>query len=264
MRIKKYLFILPLFILFFYYGCESNDAVTTSVYIPQPVNKKILVEFFTNSFCLPCVNAHHYWDQVNAVGGLTLNDTSVIVISIHARSPNQSDSLYRANKDQNDARYNYYSVQSTPNNQLDGSYMGEFSSPNFSALLNTEFLTPQYLDISLSNYFDGNDSGTVTASITALSTLPANDLVVMVAITENNVSYITAVNGVTHPSDVLRFWPTGSGGQSISLPQSQTVDFSQNYRIASNWKKQDCYLTVYVQSISTKAIFGVERIKVVN
>ena len=48
MRIKKYLFILPLFVLFFYYGCESNDAVTTSVYIPQPVNKKILVEFYKN------------------------------------------------------------------------------------------------------------------------------------------------------------------------------------------------------------------------
>lgn len=264
MKIKSLLLILPFFLLLFYMGCESNDAVTSSVYIPQPVNKKVLVEFFTNSYCLPCVNAHNYWDQVKAVGGLTLNDTSVIVVSIHARSPNQADSIYRGNRVQNDDRYNYYGVQTTPNNQLDGVYMGEFSSTNFSALLNTEFLTPKYLDITLSNFFDGTDSGTVTANFKALSTLPTGDNVVHVAITENNVAYVTAVNGVTHPSDVERFWPTGSGGQSINLPVNQAITFAQNYRLASNWKKQDCYLTVYVQSTSTRQVYGVERIKISN
>src|SRR5260221_9492897 len=175
MKIKNLILILPVILLSFYYGCESNDAVSTSVYIPQPVNKKILVEFFTNSYCLPCINAHHYWDQVNASGGLTLNDSSVIVISIHARSPNSNDSIYKSNRVQNDARYDYYGISTTPNNQLDGSYMGQFSSTNFSALLNSEFMTPAYLDISLTNYFDGTDSGTVTADIEALSTLATTD-----------------------------------------------------------------------------------------
>lgn len=266
MKYNKFLFLLPLLLFAFYSGCESNDAVTNSVYIPQPVNKKILVEFFTNAYCTPCVASHNYWDQVNAVGGVTLNDTSIIIVSYHAKSPNPADSLYRANTTQSDARFDYYGVQltGTPNNQLDGVYMQQFSASNYSALLNQEFKTQKYLNLTLSNDFNGSDSGTVTASITPVSTLPTNDNVIHIIVTENNVSYITAPNHVTHPDDVMRFMPTGTEGQSITLNQNQTTAYSIGYGIASNWKKEDCYITVFIQSSGTKQVYGVERIKISN
>jgi hypothetical protein len=264
MKLLKYLMTLPLLLLLVYSGCESNDAVSTSVYIPQPVNKKVLVEFFTNSYCQPCVASHNYWDQVNAVGGLTLNDTSVIVLSYHAKSPNPADSLYRANIQQSDARYNYYGVftTGTPNNQIDGTYMGQFAASNFTALVNAEFRNTRYLDVSLSNSFDGIDSGTVTANIKALTALPTTDNVIHIVISENNISYITAPNGVTNPDDVMRNMVTGSLGESISLTPNQIVAFSKDYRLLPKWKSEDCYITVFVQSTSTKQIYGVERIKV--
>jgi hypothetical protein len=266
MILKRLILALPLLLLVFYYGCESNDAVTNSVYIPQAVNKKILVEFFTNAYCQPCVNSHNYWNQVNAVGGVSLNDTSIIIVSYHAKSPNPADSLYRANTIQSDARFNYYGVSTTgtPNSNLDGVYMGQFAASNYSALLNSEFKTAKFLNVVLTNNFNGTDSGTVTANITALSTLPTSDNVIHIVITENKVSYVTAPNHVTAPDDVMRYMPTGNDGTSITLNQNQQVTYTQKYGIAGNWKKGDCYINVFVQSISTRAVYGVERIKVSN
>ncbi len=263
---KKIILALPILLLAFYYGCESNDAVTNSVYIPQPVNKKILVEFFTNAYCQPCVTSHNYWNQVNAVGGVSLNDTSIIIVSYHAKSPNPADSLYRANTVQSDARFNYYGVLTTgtPNSNLDGVYMGQFAASNYSALLNSEFRTSAYLDVELTNDFNGTDSGTISADITALSTLPTNDNVIHIVITENKVSYVTAPNHVTAPDDVMRYMPTGNDGTSITLNQNKTVTYIQRYGISSKWKKEDCYINVFVQSTSTRAVYGVERIKVSN
>ncbi len=266
MALKKILLMIPLLMLSFYYGCESNDAVTSSVYIPQPVNKKILVEFFTNSYCQPCVNAHNYLDQVNAVGGVTLNDTSVIVLSYHAKSPNPADSLYQANTQQSDARFGYYGVQltGTPNCQADGVYMGQFSSTNYTALLNAEFESTRYLNVALTNNFNGTDSGTITADITDLVALPAGQNVIHVVITENDVPYVTAPNHVTHPDDVMRYMVTGSDGQNISLSQNQTTSVSIRYGIRSAWKKQDCFINVFVQGVDSRQVYGVERIKVSN
>lgn len=266
MKLKHTIFLLPLLLFALYSGCESNDAVTSSVYIPQPVNKKVLIEFFTNSYCQPCVVQHNYWDQVNSEGGLTLNDTSVIILSYHAKSPNPADSLYRANTQQSDARFNYYGVLNTgtPNSQLDGVFMGSFASSNFSALINAEFLSQRYLDVTLANDFDGIDSGTITANIKGLSTLPTSDNVVNIVITENDISYITAPNGVTHPDDVMRYMITGGNGEAISIGQNQTTTVVKGYNLQSRWKSEDCYLTVFVQSTSTKYVYGVERIKISN
>ena len=266
MRLKRILLALPLLAMAFYNGCESNDAVTSSVYIPQPVNKKVLVEFFTNAYCQPCVNAHNYLDQVNAVGGVTLNDTSIIIVSYHAKSPNPADSLYQANTTQSDARFTYYGVQQTgtPNCQTDGVYMGQFSSTDYTALINAEFETPKYLNVALTNNFNGTDSGTITANITDLVALPTNDNLIHIVITENHVPYISAPNHVTHPDDVLRYMITGNDGQRISLSQNQTTTVSMRYGIKSNWKLQDCNINVFVESFSTRRVYGVERIKVSN
>ena len=102
------------------HGCESNDTTTNSVYIPQPVNKKVLVEFFTNAGCNPCIAAHEYLDQINVNSGTTINDTSVIILSYHTKYPYILDSLYRANITENQGRRDYYGVNTTPPGRLKG------------------------------------------------------------------------------------------------------------------------------------------------
>lgn len=246
-----------------YYGCESNDTATNSVYILQPVNKKVLVEFFTNSGCQPCIIVHHYLDQITGNSGATINDTSVIIVSFHTKYPSIYDSLYRANIIQNDARASYYGVTATPYARLDGVNMNQFSSTSWSAQLNAEMNTTKYLNISLSNTFNAStDSGTVTANISLVNALPSSNNVIHIIITENNISYITAQNGITRPSDVMRYMITGTGGEAVNVGQNITV--VKNYGLAPNWKEDECYLTAFIQNPASKQVFGVERIKVMQ
>src|SRR5438552_4024019 len=164
------LLFLPFLLL---YSCESNDTSTSSIYIQQPVNRKVLVEFFTNAGCVPCVDVHHYLDGVASQSGVTINDSSVIIASYHWRFPDPHDSLYIQNSQQNDARASYYGIGFTPNTFLDGTYMGQFSSSQYSAQLNTEMNTTKYLNITLANVFDStSDSGAVTVNIQTLVSPP--------------------------------------------------------------------------------------------
>jgi len=244
------------------WGCQSNDAVSTAVYIPKPVNKKVLIEVFTNSFCFPCVNADNYLDQITSVGGVTYNDTSVIPLCYHVNNPSPLDSLYQQNTQQSDERFNqYYGVYVTPTLELDGSSMGQYSASTWTALIDAEFETQKYLTVTLSNTFNGTDSGSVTANITPAGALPTNDNVLHMVIVEDSVPYITAPNGIHYPSHVMRYMITGGGGQSVSLNANQTATITNRYGTSSRWNKDKLYIIVFVQCVSTKQVYGVERIK---
>ncbi len=261
MKYLKFLLILVAAVLI--HGCESNDTTTNSVYIPKPVNKKVLVEFFTNAGCNPCIAAHGFLDEINLNSGVTINDTSVIILSYHTKYPYILDSLYRANISQNQGRCDYYGVNNTPQARLDGVNIGQYSSANWSAQINAEFKTTNYLNISLSNTYDELlDTGVVTANIELVNALPSANNVIHMVIIENNISYVTAPNGITSPDDVMRNMITGLDGEAVTIGQSN--QFSKGYTLNSRWVPGECYIIAYIQNPDTKAIFGVERIKVVQ
>lgn len=261
---KNFIIIILLspFILTLFYGCESNDAPTASVYIPQPVNKKVVIEFFTNSGCVPCVNAHNYFNQIKAAGGVTINDTSVVLVVFHSKYPFIYDSLYLENQTQNDARSAYYAVLFTPQSYLNGVTMGQFSATEWTARINAEFKTTRFLDISLSRNFNSStDSGTITANVKLLTSLSTTDNVIHIVLTESSISY-DGGNGIKIHDYVVRNMVTGSNGEPISLSQGQTTTVNKNFGLKSKWNEDNCYLSVYVQSTSTKKVYGVERVKI--
>jgi hypothetical protein len=58
----------------------------------------------------------------------------------------------------------------------------------------------------------------------------------------------------------MRNMVTGSEGEDIAIGSTNTV--VKAYGLAQNWKDDNCYITVFVQSKSTKQVFGAARIKV--
>jgi hypothetical protein len=264
-KITKFSLIAALAVFVTLTGCESNDNPTLSTYIPQPVNRKVLVEFFTNSGCIPCIDAHHYFDQIKEGVGVTPNDTSVIILSYHTNFPNIGDSLYRANIPQNNDRINYYSVGSTPQGRADGNDMQDFSSTVWTAHIKAEMYTTKYMNVTFeNNYIASSDSGYVTVNIQTVAGLPTTDNNLFIVITEDSVAYITAPNGIHYPSDVMRTMLTGSGGTPIGLVNGQTTQYSIGYNISNRWRAQMCNIIAFVQSTSTKQVYGVEKIKVVS
>jgi hypothetical protein len=55
---------------------------------------------------------------------------------------------------------------------------------------------------------------------------------------------------------------TDSTGAGINLTAGSTTSYSINYGIKNTWKTDDCFIIIFVQSTSTKKVYGVERIKV--
>lgn len=267
MKIKKYLFPAFSFWVMLFFGCEGNDNYITIRY--QPVDsadsKKVLLEFFTNSGCTPCVAAHNYLDGIEALNGVTINDSNVIILSYHTKYPYIYDSLYMANITQNDARSSYYGVNYTPQARLDGVNIGQFSAMDWTAQINTELVANNYMDISLTvNYDSLNRTGFITAIFNVLLNLPTNDNVVHVIITESNISYVTAPNGITNFDDVMRNMITGTNGDPISLSQGGNQSIIKQFTLNSAWNAGECFITVFIQNSTTKAVYGVERIKITN
>lgn len=257
--------VLPiLFSLLFMAGCESNDSVSSSVYVPQDVNRKVLFEFFSNHRCGPCVQPHRsFLEPLEVAAGITINDTAVILVSFQYKWPGPDDSIYRANVLQNDARASYYSVQAAPAGFTDGVNMGNYSFSQWSDQLSITMNTTKFIEITISNNFNSSiDSGIVTAHVQTLVQPPKNDNVIHVIVTEDHVSYVTASNGITMYGAVMRYMETGSNGAQINLVLGQTVNFTVPYGIRNTWKVDDCYIIVFVQNVSTKQVYGVERIKV--
>ena len=263
-KLFKILIIPVLALLSFWTGCESNDNPTSSVYIPQPVNRKTLFEFFSNASCTPCIEPHRsFLEPLEEAVGVTINDTSVILLSFQYKWPGPNDSIYRANVQQNDARASYYSVQAAPAGFTDGVSMGNYSFSQWQEQLGNAMKSTKFVDITISNDFNPNtDSGNVTAHINTLVQPPSTDNVIHIIVTENHVPYVTAPNGIKQYDGVMRYMETGSEGQPISLNFGQTVNFSVPYGIRSTWNLDNCYIIVFVQGKTSKQVFGVERIKV--
>lgn len=264
-NLHKILSVTVILTVIIFSGCESDDTSVNSVYIPQPVARKTLFEFFSNSGCQPCIEPHRsFLEPLEEARGVTINDTSVIIISYQVNFPNPLDSIYFQNPQENDARSSYYNVVAAPQGNDDGSYMGQYSFTEWSSKLNASMNTTAYLDITISNSFNSaNDSGMVTAHIKTLVQPPTNqNNKVHVVLIENNVPYITAPNGIKLYNAVMRDMVDGPDGSNITLSAGQTVDYSISYGVRSNWKVNDCYLVVFVQNLPSKEVYGVERIKV--
>jgi len=263
MRFRKIIILTIISGFFQLSGCLYNDDITNIINNPSTYKKKVLVEFFTNSGCTPCVAAHEYLDGITALSGVTSNDTNVIIISYHTRYPFSYDSLYRANVPHNDARISYYGVTFTPQGRLDGVSLGLFNTNDWTAAINFELGAKNYTAITLSKTYDTlSRTGNVGAEVNTISPIPDADIVVHLVITENSVPYITASNGVKYPNDVMRTLLTGENGESITLLNGQQTLVNKDFTIQNNWNQDNCYITVFFQSILSKVIYGVERIKV--
>lgn len=264
----KNLKIIILFVIFassiaFLNGCESNDSGQNPIFNPPNEGKKVLFEFFTNSGCTPCVEAHAFLDQIKALSGVTTNDTNVIILSFHTYIPYSPDSLYRANVPQNNARMVYYGITSNPRGAINGVASGDYSYEEWKAKISTELSQPVFMNVGIEKTFDpAADTGTISAYLLPSSAISTTDNVVHIVISESNIMYITAPNGIDKFDDVMRYMVTGSDGQPVSLAQGQTTTVTKPFTIENTWNQDECYITVYVQSISTKQVYGVERIKV--
>ncbi|MBS1493450.1 MAG: Omp28-related outer membrane protein [Bacteroidetes bacterium] len=252
----KFKFLLPLALLglsVFLYSCESNDAPVTYSSFTGSTNK-VLVELFTNTSCVPCVAANTYLD------GIT--DTNIVIIRTHTTLyPN--DPFYLYNPTDNGARQTYYNAaNANPQAFLFGTYMGIFNANNWTNQLNAKLNSSRNMGVTINRTYDSTSrTGNLNISINQTSGSSVGDLVYFIAITENDLHY-NAPNGETVFEQVLRDMLTGPNGDALTISSGQTVNLSKSFTLPSEINDRNASVVVYTQSISTKEVFGVQRVKI--
>ncbi len=72
-----------------------------------------------------------------------------------------------------------------------------------------------------------------------------------------------APNGETDFENTLRDLVTPTGGEPFSIATGQTLNFIKNFTLKDGINANETDIIVYVQSVSTKEVFGVVKTKLV-
>jgi hypothetical protein len=259
----KFLIILLSASLFtFLFSCESNDGsfIHGNPYIST--SNKLLVEIFTNTSCIPCVQVNSYFDNINNLTGVTVNDTNVILMRVHT-TLFANDPFYNFNPTVNFARQQYYNAGlSNPRAYMMGNSMGSYSSQNYTTLLNQQMQQNNAIGINLTNTFDSTTrAGGLDISLAQVSGSQLSDLVLHCAVVENNlIMNPPAPNGETDFENTLRDWVTNVNGESFTIVPGQALQFHKNYTLRTGIDFHHAYLIVFVQAVASKTVYGVKKI----
>jgi hypothetical protein len=243
-------------------SCESNDSPLVVSPSNLTATNKVLVELFTNTSCIPCVPTNQFLDNVFDLQGITINDTNVIIIRYHtALYPN--DPFYLYNVSGNDTRISYYnSTSSNPRGFLRGTFMGQYNSGTWTNLINERLATNSSYGIgAINTYNASNRTGTLDITVGQLSGNAESDIVLHVALTEDSLAF-NGQNGETLFENVLRNFITPAGGEAFSISPGLGANFVLNYDVNSIVNTHHANFIIFVQKVSTREVFVVEKYSV--
>jgi hypothetical protein len=207
--------------------------------------RSVLIEHFSNTDCIPCVEADEIIEQVLTESGVV----KTVSLGYHTNFPGPTDPMYLDAKTGNDARMGYYSVISAPAIWVDGVAGFGFDIENKlrSALNGRSQVQPgailEIFDFKVSRV--SGVSGRVR--IQALESL--NNVVLRIALIEKqiNITPPPGINGQTYFFDVYRdFYPTPDG-TAITLAQGEKRFVSFNVSMNQKWVSEEIQVVAFLQ-----------------
>lgn len=266
MKLNKIFLIFVLSIAsFITFSCESNDGIIPQGTSNLTCKSKVLVEFFTNTSCIGCPVAGHYLNRINNLQGVSINDTNVVILTVHT-TMFPGDPFHLFNTVDNLCRQQYYNAGSfNPVAYTNGSIMPvPFDQNGWTSQINQYLNILNSFGINAATTFDTTSrTGTLNLQIGQFSGTQVSDLKLLIAVTESNLHY-NAPNGETDFNNIMRALITPGGGQNINIIPGQSINVTKNYTIDSRLILANCKLVIFVQSFSSKEVFGVESIRLIN
>jgi hypothetical protein len=238
----------------------------------------VLVEQFTNSGATdtsPTEPNKFSNQQVNAFIGLPKTTNEIVKIQYHVGFPGPSiDRLYMDNPQDASARAAFYGVTTTPYTYMDGiRQSGDFYNPpdppGFSwapALFSQLSLESPKLRIDTiftqNQNTDGiEDSLTVVTRFTAISNLPA-DVVLHVVAVERQITAVTGANGETNFTYVMKKMLPNALGTRFTYP----LPANSAYEVKVHWVPRAYHpdslsLVVFAQHLRTREVYQAAFLK---
>ncbi len=224
----------------------------TNLSLYSQVRKVVLLEEATNASCSPCAT---YNPGLQSFIGSHFG--GVISVRYHAWWPGSNDPMYTHNTVDNQARINYYGINSVPNYTMDGLLSGVPGDPNYmryQMISNLKDLSPVKIDIQTN--IDA-DSVRAVIQLIGLQTVSETGLYLRTAIIEREIVYATppGSNGEKDFRDVMRkMMPNAEGISIASINPGDTVIYIVSQPILSPWIWDKLAVVSWLQSNTTKNI----------
>jgi hypothetical protein len=229
---------------------EFDQEDTVSFTLSKIEQRIILLEDFSNTGCLPCVESDSI---VTAV--LDLYGTCQLVgIQYHVFWPDISDPFYIAAKEENDARRNFYQVAEVPFLWIDGVTSPE--ATNAGAILNAieaRLSVESPVELRVRNEINGT-TGLAEAEIVVKSDVPQGHYHLLFVLLEGDIAF-NAPNSMDHFDNVLRMILPDLDGVMLDLSLGDTLEFnSTEYTIDPGWDEENLSVVAFIQDDNTKEV----------
>lgn len=210
----------------------------------------VLFELFTGVRCQYCPAA------ANAVAQMLQEGKAIAPVAYHTSS--FSTPLYYTTE--TNARASYYGITSYPTLKADGvltsSGGGSASDTNYgpyNSIYNQRINQTSPFTIELTCDTDQEGHGVAHCVVNQVDECSASSLRLMVALTQCNIDVSwQGMQGLHHVCrDMI---PTQTG--TVFTGPTMTVDLPFDL----NWPKEDCYLTAWIQSYTSKEVFQAVRL----
>jgi hypothetical protein len=240
-------------------GYVDTDLGTVTVAAEQltehhaqlPVQRRVLVESFANTSCLPCTTTTRYLLELEE----SVPHDDIAVIEYFSNWPNIQDPFYQANPAGNRARFfTFYKISTVPSMFVMGTATDALSQ---TAIENgfSSALSAMTDDIGISVNSSFLDSVYVDVEITLFGTEPAGDVRLMVAVIEDDIQFDQppGSNGLQYFTHVFRKFLTSDSGNPVMLsPGTQTFRFSSEY--GSGWETANLKIVAFIQEWTSKQV----------
>lgn len=228
----------------------------SSSFVIAQVQKKVVVEHFTNTVCSVCASRNPGF-----YANLNNQSADVLHIAIHPSAPYSACKLNQHNKVENDARANYYGVYgSTPRFVIQGNVVPSNANINAQSLFDPylQQTSPLAVNVKISEH--SASELLVTISIKTIASHTLGSLLLTSSIVEETLNY-TAPNGEQQQHDVFRKSFFNVNGQLFNAPQNigDSVVFTASVAKNSEWTLTQLYALVVIQEATDKKVVQAER-----
>jgi len=198
----------------------------------QKVNKQVIAEHFTNSYCSACASRNPgFYENLQ-------NNPEVMHIAYFPSAPYAACPFNQYNKEENDARTNFYNVYgATPRLAIQGTAISANSNYSDPAIFNTATGQTTSFAMRTELNYEGNMLN-LKIVVKKVDTSYINNLYLYAAIAEDTVMVVSN-NGEPIQQDVFRKSFVGSAPAAIAVPAAvgdstvyqQTINFDQGLNI---------------------------------
>ncbi len=230
----------------------AKDSVSDAAFdlASAPQSRKIFLEHFSNTSCLPCYDTDLALEgAINALGHQV-----VASVGTHLNWPSPGDPFYLGNPEQNIERgVNQFGVSYLPEVHVDGEKFNETEDEDSlkAWIVERTGVDPQF-DIAVTGMAT-DDSFIVSGSV-HMREAPAGSPLLYVVIIERGIDY-DAANGLDFFDDVARRYLPGMDGESLDMAVGESRTYRYAWPIAGSWVAANLEAVVFIESATSRDVY---------